>query len=420
MKVNCTDLNPKNLINSLPKKLKIIAKFISIQESDAELANIRFVQDTIVNWAPKAIFSRSSADFADMSFLEFAESLQVYYGPKILGENFFRKIYSKKLSSDLKKLISIPAEKLLGKKGEDLKQIIPIKAAIALSALAIPLCEFSLNYVKNIFTMKIFKQADFNNIANLNKEKIENVEHQKKVFESSKKHLKIALGIFSGCLALSGLLVAKGKNSKILNSLSEFILAPGNKFFKNNPLKATAFNKYFSIDFADNNGKLGLSRGQLSACVAAGAFGYLGAAKDRGKQNMLEVLFRYPLVGFYVITGSEMFEKGFKIMLKKNKNYEKIIGENFEVPHFSQISEIAQKTAFEKGTSLKAEFKKLVKQKAVITLIPFLFSLGFMGLFVAGVSRFFTKYRYEKEMKRLKNHQLIKQISFEKFLEKVC
>ncbi|MDD3435854.1 MAG: hypothetical protein PHC64_01740 [Candidatus Gastranaerophilales bacterium] len=387
-----------NLIDTLPKKAQVIAKFISIQESDKELAHIRFSQDTLVNWVPKAIFARSKADLADMSFLEFTESLLVYYGPKLLGENIFRKLYSKKLPPELQKKVSTPAEKLLQEKNSDKKELLPIKAAIALSALAIPLFEYSLNFIKNIFTMKLFKQADFNNIANLNKDKKEDEQIHKKVKASSIRHLKIAGGIFAGCLALSALLVSRGKNSKVLQSISEAVLAPGNKLFKNNVQKAASFNKYFGLDFSDNNGKLGLSRGQLTACVVAGFFGYTQAAKDRGKQNLQEVLYRYPLVGFYVITGSEMFEKGFKSILKRKDSYKDIIGDNLEVPKLFQLEEHAQKLAQTRGTSAEAEFKRLFKQKSTIVLVPLLFSIGFMGLFVAGMSRFFTKYRYNKEM----------------------
>lgn len=391
-----------NLIETLPKNLQRVAKFIEIQESDKELAHVRFAQDTIVNWAPKAIVSRGLVDFVDMSFLEFPESLQVYYGPKLLGENLFRKIYSKNLDAGLKKSVSTPAEKLLRDKNPDTKILMPVKAAIAISALVIPLAEFSLNFIKNIFTLKVFKQADFNNIANLNKEKKETQEKQEQVKESAKKHIKLAGGLFAGCLALSALLLTRGKNSKVLTSISEAVLAPGNKIFKNDAKKAAAFNKYFSLDFADNNGKLGLSRGQLTACVIAGFFGYTGAAKDRGKQNLLEVLFRYPIVGFYVVTGSEMLEKGFKSILKKKEKYNDIIGKDLEVPKLSELGDLAKTLAEKNKTSVEQEFKRLFKQKSTIVLIPLLFSIGFMGFFVAGVSRFFTQYRYDKEMENKK------------------
>lgn len=417
-------MNTINLINTLPKRLKPMAKFISMQEAESGLSHSRFIQDTAVNWAPKAIFSRSKADLAEMSLLEFAESILVYYFPTILGEKIFRKVYSHKLDNGLKKLISKPASELLkdkNLKAEDRKKLMPIKAAISVSALAIPLAEYSLNYIKNLFTLKIFKQADFNKIANLDKSQKDDKEKQEKVKRSAIKHLKIAGGLFAGCLALSTLLVTKGRNSKALNTISEFVLTPGNKIFSKNEKKAATFNKYFSLDFSDNKGKLGLSRGQLTACVLAGFFGYTGAAKDRGKQNLLEVLFRYPLVGFYVITGSELFEKGFKAILKKNGKCEELIGQNLEVPKLKELSQLAEKLAKSNGTATEAEFKKLFKQKALISSVPFLFSIGFMGMFVAGVSRFFTQYRYNNDLKKnLKTSNIsFNKTSFDEFKKQV-
>ena len=93
--------------------------------------------------------------------------------------------------------------------------------------------------------------------------------------------------IYGGILASSLLLAKKGSNSKLLNNISEFILAPGSKLFKNNTKKASLINKYFGLDFANKNGKLAMSHGQLTSCVLAGGVGYFGAANDRGKQNLL-------------------------------------------------------------------------------------------------------------------------------------
>lgn len=451
------------LIKTLPKKFKPVASYIKLHEAEGSLAHIRFAQDTIVNWVPKAIMSRSLTDFADMSFLEHAENLLVYYGGKLLGEGLFRKPYAKKLGEKLEQKVPIRAEKILSDNkisADDKKKLMPVKAAIAISALAIPLAEYSLNYIKNIMTLKFFKQADFNNIANLNKDKREDIAKQKQVRESSKKHIMLAAGLFIGCLGSSALLLRKGRDSKFLQSISETILAPGNKIFKpkSNDKKAIAkaaekaktFNKYFSIDFdsvdvkdkfgnlvkdkfGNTKKKLALSTGQLMACVLIGFAGYMGAAKDRGKQNMLEVLFRYPIVTFYVITGADLFIAGFKKLLGKtgkckelleaeaaNKkiNEQKIAtgDENLiehEMPRLKDLPKLAEKLAAKKGIknevefkkAVEAEFEKLFKQKATIIGVPTLFSLIVMGFFVAGYSRLFTQYRYNKEKAKETNIQ---------------
>lgn len=376
--------------------LKVASKIIGIQEGGAGLSNIRFIQDSATGLVPKAVFARSKADLGENTFLELSESVLVYYFPTILGEGIFRKLYSKKLLADLKKQIATPAVDLLKANNPSVnKKLLPVKAALALSAFAIPLVEYTLNYFKNLMTLKVFKQSDFENIANLNKKKSENTEQAKKVENSAKKHIKLAAGIYSVCLALSALLIKKGENSKSLQNISEIILAPGTKFFKDNKKKADFFNKYFSLDFADNNGKLALSRGQLTSCVLVGGAGYFGASKDRGKQNFLETLFRYPLVGFYIICGNELLEKGFRKFLYKNGKCKELINDKLEVPNLKDLRSIAEKH----GGDIDAMYKKLLKQKVLIAGLPLLFGIGVMGFFIAGTSNLFTKFRYNRNVK---------------------
>lgn len=385
--------------------LKVASKIIGIQEGGAGLSNIRFIQDSATGLVPKAVFARSKADLGENTFLELSESVLVYYFPTILGEGIFRKLYSKKLPTDLKKQISTPAVDLLKTNNEAVnKKLLPVKAALALSAFAIPLVEYTLNYFKNLMTLKVFKQSDFENIANLNKKKSENTDQAKKVEHSAKKHIKIAAGIYSACLGLSGLLIKKGENSKFLQNLSEAILAPGTKFFKNNKKSADSFNKYLSIDFANNNGKLALSRGQLTSCVLVGGAGYFGASKDRGRQNFLETLFRYPLVGFYIICGNELLEKGFRKFLYKNGKCKELINEKLEVPKLKDLRSIAEKH----GGDVDAMYKKLLKQKVLIAGLPLLFGIGVMGFFIAGTSNLFTKFRYNRNLKNKENKEQVK------------
>lgn len=400
MKININI--PENLANSLTRRQRAAAKFITIQESDGDLSKIRMGQEFATNLVPKSLFARGLVDLFDNGFREGLEIIIVYLGPKFLGEKLFRKLYSKKLSAPLKELVSKPAHELINEKNINKDKLIPVKTAIAVSALAIPFAEYALSYAKNLFTLKMFKQADFNNIANLNKDKVETNEHQKKVKESAKKHIKIAGGMFAGALALSALMVTRGKNSKALRSIGETILAPGSKLFKNNEKRANFVNKYFGLDFAQKNGKLAISRGQITACVTAGFFGYTGAAKDRGKQDYKEVLYRFPLVGLYAIAGSELIEGGLKKVLQKKEAYKNVIDKDLKVPKLSELPKIAEKLAAKNNTTVETEFKKLFKQKSTIVMAPFLFSLGFMGFFVAGMSRAFTKYRYEKDQEMLK------------------
>ena len=83
--------------------MRTASKICSIQEGGAGLSNIRFIQDSATGLLPKAVFARSKADLGENIFLELSESILVYYCPAILGEKFFRKIFSKKLPNNLKK-----------------------------------------------------------------------------------------------------------------------------------------------------------------------------------------------------------------------------------------------------------------------------------------------------------------------------
>lgn len=413
-----TTIINKPLINTLSKPERMIAKFINLQESEADLAAQRIGQELLTNTLPKSIFARSFVDLCDNAFREILENIIVYLGPKFVGEKLSRRLFSKGVDNNMKEIVAKPAAELLKENNLHNKKLMPVKAAIAVSALAIPLAEYSLSYVKNLFTLKVFKQADFNNIANLNKDKTEDLERQKRVKENAKKHIKLAGGIFAGCLGLSALLLAKGKNSKALNHLSEAILAPGSKFFKNNEKRAKFFNQYFGLDFRsknvtnkagkvvmDNFGnpkkKLAISNGQVTACVIAAFFGYTGAAKDRGKQDYKEILYRFPLVGFYAISGNELFKNGFKKFMKKSNKckelFEAETQNNGNMPKLYELESFAKKFATKNGTNAEEEFKRLFKQKTTLIGIPVLFGFTVMGLFVAGCSRCFTQYRYDRE-----------------------
>ena len=320
-----TKINDKNLINTLPKPLKPAAKFVRHQEQASGLSTSRFIQDVTTCLIPKAVFSRSLADLTENTFLETSEETLIYFVPTILGERVARKIFSKGLDKNLKKEV----------------------ATTSLAAMAIPLTEFSLNYIKNLMTLKIFNKSDFKNIASLENSQ-EDTKHQEKVRNSAKKHIGFAAGFYAGCLGLAGLLATKGKDSKILQKVSEFIVAPGNKLFKNSPKAKNFMNKYLCMDFNSQNGKLCLSKGQLTTCVLVGGAGYFGASSDRGKENLKETATRFPLVALYVITGSELVEKGFRKLLHTAGKCKDLIGKDLSVPKFDELGKLAEKKAKEK------------------------------------------------------------------------
>lgn len=395
-----------NFINTLSQPLKSTIQFIAHQEKATGLSTSRFIQDTATCLVPKATFSRSKADFAENAFLELTQGAVIYFLPAILGDKLLKKLFSKNLSKEAKNLISVSAQKLLEQKNQFNSKVIPQKAAVALCAMIIPIATFALNYIKNLFTLNVFKTGDFNNIANL-----ENVKEDKKIHDKVRKGAYVGIGAsclaYAGCLGASLLIAKKGSSSKLLNNVSELILAPGTKLFKNNEKRKDFFNKYFSLDFASENGKLALSHGQLTSCAMIGMLGYFGAAADRGKQNFLEVLFRVPLVCFYVITGGEMFENGFKKLLKKMGKCKEMIDEKLHTPRVDEIEQHAKNLLKKTGQDLNEDkvkqlCKKLSLQKAIISGVPYIFGIGVMGFFVAGISNLFTRYRHNEETKNFK------------------
>ena len=391
--------NNKILINTLPKSLKPAAKFVRHQEQASGLSTSRFIQDATTCLIPKVVFSRSIADLTENTFLETSEEALIYFVPTILGERVARKVFSQGLNNDLKKEVATTGVELLEKGGANNKKVIPVKAAIALAAMAIPLTEFSLNYIKNLMTLKVFNKSDFKNIASL-ENTTEDKKHQEKVEKSAKKHIGLAAGLYAGCLGMAALLATRGKNSKVLQNISEFIVAPGTKMFKNSPKAKNFFNKYTCMDFNSQNGKLCLSKGQLTTCVLVGGAGYFGASADRGKENFKETATRFPLVALYVITGSELVEKGFRKLLHKFGKCKDLIGNDLSVPKFDELEGLAGKLAKQRKTTVESEYKSLVKQKVAISGLPYIFSIGVMGFFVAGMTNYFTKKRYEKAQKR--------------------
>lgn len=400
--------------------IKVLDTFIKSQEN---LSSTRFIQDTATNWVPKALLSRSKADFWEFTFLEFLESGLFYYAAPFFGENLYKKgifkaIQPKNLKNDIVKNIPESLESI--KKSNLDKNIknrlISTKAGIVVACLAIPVLEYTLSFAKNLFTLKVFKTSDFNNIANLNKDKKEDISQQKHVESHAKKEL-IKAGLISLTGLGAGMAIAKnGYRSKKILKLSESILEPGEKFsnlLKKAGIKSAKLDKflkdYAKLDFENNNGKLALSRGQLAVIATTGLFGYSNAAKDRGKLDFYEVWTRVPLVVLYTIFGSSIFDEGFKkILLKKGLCPELIKKDKdgiINVPSRKQLPEIATKLADKNNSSVDKEMASLIKQKALITGVPYAFSIIVMGFTLSAITRLWTKLRYNTQLKESKNNQ---------------
>ena len=390
----------------------MLDKFIKSQEN---LSHTRFIQGTLTNWFPKAILSRSFIDFSEFTFLELLESGIFYFAAPLLGEHAFRKglfknIHPENIADKIPQSLNEIKKSNLPK--EIKNKAIATKAGIILGCITVPALEYGLGFAKNLFTLKVFKVSDFNNVANLKKEKTEDLEQQKRV-ESHAKSVLAKTALLSAAGITSGLALAKyGHKSKTALKFSETLLEPGEKIAKLLNTKNKALKDYLKLDFTNNNGKLALSKGLLAATCITGLFGYSSAAKDRGKLDYYEVWTRVPLVVLYTIFGSSILDSGFKKFLAKKGKFPELInkdknGQIKPIPTRDELPQIAEKLAKANNTSVDTELAKLIKQKATITGIPFLFSLIAMGFTLSAVSRAWTKYRYNHQNNLSGNNQQI-------------
>lgn len=425
----------ESIVKNLSKKDKLYYGFIKQREN---LSTSRFCQDVTTNWIPKVVFTRSLADFSEMTFLEYTESALFYFAPMLLCKslgNAFTKFTPKSERNVVKSAILKPTDELLNlkkiEKNKAIKRAIPIKAAIVLSCFSIPAAEYALSFAKNLLTLKVFKKSDFNNIANLNQKsrQTEDKTQQNRVKRSSEKHIKNAT-VFSAISVLLGTgLALFGHKSETLQKISKTILRPGNLIFKGFSklgLKSDkvkkGLNTYINFDCDIKNNKPTLSKGQLVASTLIGFCGYNSAGKDRGKLDQMEVLTRVPVVVLYTIFGSDAFDWAYKHILLKRKKYPDLIKQKQnskaieKIPERSQLESLAKDISHKKHTPVDKEFKRLIKEKALISAIPYGFSLVFMGFLLAGISRVWTQYRYNKTkntiVKNMASKNKIKALNF--------
>lgn len=402
-------------IPNFNRTTKALDKFLKSQEN---LSHTRFIQSTLTTWFPKVVLARGFIDFCDFTFLEFIESGIFYFAAPLLGEHAFRKglfkaVQPKKVQKAIEKHIPESIEQIKKSQlSQDIKnRLITTKGGILLGCVTVPALEYALGFAKNLFTLKVFKVSDFNNVANLQKEKTENTKQQQKVEKHSKQVL-LKTGIISAAGIGSGLaLAAFGHKFKSARKFSEILLEPGehiskllHKFGVNSEKTDNFLKDYLKFDFVNNNGKLSLSKGQLAATCITGLFGYSEAAKDRGKLDFYEVWTRVPLVVLYTIFGSSLLDGRFKNYLEKKGLYPELIkrdakGNIAPVPSRKDLPKIAEKLAKTNNTKVDEELAKLIKQKSVITGVPYLFSLLIMGFTLGAISRIWTQYRYDHQVK---------------------
>ena len=106
----------------------------------------------------------------------------------------------------------------------------------------------------------------------------------------------------------------------------------------------------------------------------------------------------------YTIFGSSAFDSAFKHILAAKNKFPDLIkkgadGAFKEIPALKELPQIAETAAKTNKTTVQKEFNRLVKEKALVTAVPYAFSLVFMGFLLSGITRLWTQYRYNQEIK---------------------
>ena len=315
-------------------------------------------------------------------------------------QTFFGQFHSKFLPENLRKDVSKPVSELVNTPAA--KKLLSVKAGIVMSCAAIPAAEYGLSFAKNLFTQKLFHKADFSNVVNLDKEKKEDPKVHERVEKSAISHLKKA-GLFSAAAFGASLVLAgAGQKSSAIRKACEIFLNPGAKIYqglekagvKSKGLK-NFLDTYINLDFArKSDGSLALGNGQLAVTVLSGVAGYFDAAKDRGKLEVQEVATRVPVIALYTIFGSTLFDAGFKKLLHNKGKYPEILSADLKTASLNDIPKIAKQLAGDDKNLYRQKIGELFKGKAVIAMVPFLFSLLVVGGLLALISRIWTQYRY--------------------------
>jgi hypothetical protein len=391
---------------------RILAKATHITEDAGKgLSTQKFMQDTLSVWAPKALFTRSLAEFSEMSFLEFVESAFFYYSPGILGKNVFqhaaRKLNPSKVAPEL---ISKSYGELVAKHSDKLNHVLPVKAATILAAVGTAgiFGEYSLSFAKNLLTETVFKKSRFSDIVGLS-------DGQKDSHELSPQGKKAVrrigqtLGVLGGVLAGSALLARYGHASPALVKASEKLVKNFDFSFKN------VLNRHGKPDIAFD-----LGRKQLWGIIGLGVISYLDAARDGLERK--EVATRLAIVAPWLAVGDQVVKHPFIQKLQKtapelfHKTLDasgKVVAQNIKTLGTLE-GEAWQKAVTKLGASaprehLEAEafqlFKPLYNKRLSASWTPFAIgSLGVSGS-VALMNRIWTRVRYENSLKNQINSQ---------------
>lgn len=430
-------LNLKHSIrqSSLSPGYKGVAQLARVKEGVDGVSWSVFTQHALMTWLPKVSVSRSASEFFEVSFIELFETALVYFSIPLTAKYGFIPLF-KKFAKDpeVKNNLSHSVLELAQKFGErtkqyphhklgnalkgPLKQILPLKAAIVLSAMVAGGAgwEYALTFAKNLMTSKIFGKESFSDIANLTKDNTVRHDDGKDspVVEKSKHRIKQAIGVLLGTFAAAVGLAVAGPHSKALQKLSA-------KFLK-------VFD--FSFERTAKGTFVGLSNNQNRFFIATALVAYMDATRD--KLEAMEVFTRLSVVLSYLAFGNEIidnltrkrYEKKFPKLFKEAqdelgnfipkadgtlKMRIKTVRELFE--EFATDNNILHSNALTQTTktaqSLSTEQLKMAMRKLNLFIYPQIAGLAIAGFANAILNVLWTAHRFKNntETHGENNHQ---------------
>lgn len=364
---------------------------------------MKFLQDTGTAWMPKILISRSKAEGAEVSLLEFGESAMTYALPTLLGPglaNLFFKAAGKSEGFG-KQLLTQTFDQLKNEGHSNaVQRAMAAKAGLILTTIGgIGLWGESLvNYGKNLMTAKVFKKNTFSDVINLGPAPTnpaaesqstgsQSIEDSPQV-RKARRRIVQATAAFGGIVASSVLLARFGHRFGWSKALSQKMV------------------KHLDFDFAHQEGGkvafgLGNRKGLLGAIMLTCAIPYLDSARDGYER--LETAIRLPVVFAYILYGQEFVQK---LMFKTFPSlFKGALDENNQLLSTQQIAQTAVQKNWKEGQvwnsevqqKVLAEMKRPLVSKAMTVAFPLLSGIFVTGIGLGLFNRLLTAHRFKKQ-----------------------
>lgn len=369
---------------------------ILAKEGANGVSHMTCLQDTLVALVPRAMISRSKAEGVEVGFLEVLESLLIYYSVPLLGGKVFKRVMGQigAKNFDVKDLTR-PLDQLAHVPKDQMKHLLPAKAALIISALTLTGVggEYIINYAKNLVTAHYFKKDKFSDIVNLSQGEMPS-NQESDIVKRSKNRIYGTLAACGGLLTFALLLARFG------HKLPKWIM--------NGPLK----DGVKTFDFNFKNGAFGLTKQQMGSYMFLSIPAYLDSARD--KLETMETASRLAIVLPYLLMGQDWLEKLIREKFPsitadagngalRVKNLDELAKEAIEkaaathqIDNFN-ISKLASlpKEALEEAAR---EFQKPLQSKLTHVLLPLGIGVFGTGVGVGLLNQFWTKRRFQSQV----------------------